>query len=170
SLAGASASRFGTSLVPTHDQRIALRGGTNIRSAGLALEFGQTGAVFPSAQSRQVTLVGDARRVTSTLTLSGRARVFDRRAGIGNNPLLPMPSTAPMPDGTSEPGGMTGPGGRDQIRDSAPAPRDGEQNARLYTAGGSATIATHGAWTHTVLAGIDGYRLDNVADATNPFD
>ena len=25
-------------------------------------------------------------------------------------------------------------------------------------------------WTHTLLAGLDGYRLDNVADATIPFD
>ncbi|HEU4720715.1 MAG TPA: hypothetical protein VFS59_05070, partial [Gemmatimonadaceae bacterium] len=41
---------------------------------------------------------------------------------------------------------------------------------RLYTAGGSATIATDGVWTHTLLAGLDGYRVDNVADATNPFD
>jgi len=174
SLAGASASRFGTSLVPTHDQRIAFRGGTNIRSAGLALEFGQTGAVFPSAQSRQMTLAGDARRVTSRMTLSGSARLFDRRAGIGSNPLLPVPSTPSPPDwtsgGTSGPDGMSGSGGRDQVRYSAPTPRDGDQHVRLYTAGGSATIATHGVWTHTVLAGIDGYRLDNVADATNPFD
>ncbi|HEU4720716.1 MAG TPA: TonB-dependent receptor plug domain-containing protein [Gemmatimonadaceae bacterium] len=88
SLAGASASQFGTSLVPTHDQRIAVRGGTNVRSAGLALQFGQTGAVFPSAQSRQVTIAGDARRVLSSTTLSGSARLFDRRAGVGNNPLL----------------------------------------------------------------------------------
>jgi iron complex outermembrane recepter protein len=174
SLAGASASRFGTSLVPTHDQRIALRGGTNIRSAGLALEFGQTGAVFPSAQSRQWTLAGDARRVTSAMTLSGSARLFDRRAGVGNNPLLPAPSTAPpsgwTSDGTSGSGGMSGPGTRDQVRYSVPTPRDGDQHVRLYTVGGSATIATQGIWTHTLLAGIDGYRLDNVADATSPFD
>ncbi|MFL5620014.1 MAG: TonB-dependent receptor plug domain-containing protein [Gemmatimonadaceae bacterium] len=175
SLAGASASQFGTTLVPTHDQRIALRGGTNLRSAGLALEFGQTGAVFPSAQSRQMTLVGDARKVTSSTTLNASARLFDRRAGIGNNPLLPIPSTTPPADstsgGTSGSGSMSAPSGsRDGVRYSVPTPRDGDQHARLYTIGGSATIATHGVWTHTLLAGIDGYRLDNVADATNPFD
>ena len=174
SLAGASASQFGTSLVPTHDQRIAIRGGTNLRSAGLALEFGQTGAVFPSTQSRQMTLVGDARRVTSIVTLSSSARLFDRRAGIGNNPLLPVPSAARAMDSTSGmygPGDMDGPGGgRNEVRYSVPTPRDGDQHVRLYTLGGSATIATHGVWTHTLLAGIDGYRLDNVADATNPFD
>jgi iron complex outermembrane recepter protein len=174
SLAGASASRFGTALVPTHDQRIAFRGGTNIRSAGLALEFGQTGAVFPSAQSRQMTLAGDARRVTSSMTLSGSARLFDRRAGVGNNPLLAVPSSVTTPewtsDGTSATGGMSDPGPRDQVRYSVPTPRDGDQHVRLYTVGGSATIATRGMWTHSLLAGIDGYRLDNVADATNPFD
>jgi iron complex outermembrane receptor protein len=180
SLAGASASQFGTSLVPTHDQRIALRGGTNLRSGGLALEFGQTGAVFPSAQSRQMTLVGDARKVTSNTTLNGSARLFDRRAGVGNNPLLPLPSITTPVDSTGGPpgsgnmsrsNGMRDPDGmRDGVRYSVPTSRDGDQHVRLYTAGGSATIATHGVWTHTLLAGIDGYRLDNVADATNPFD
>jgi len=173
SLAGASASRFGTRLVPTHDQRIAFRGGTNIRSAGLALEFGQTGAVFPSAQSRQMTLVGDARRVTSLMTLSGSARLFDRRAGNGTNPLLPVSTSMPTSEwpseGPSRPAGTTGSSGREPVRYSEPARRDGDQHVRLYTAGGSATIATRGVWTHTLLAGIDGYRLDNVADATNPF-
>ena len=174
SSAGASASQFGTSLVPTHDQRIAVRGGTNLRSAGLALEFGQTGAVFPSAQSRQMTLVGDARRVGASTTLSGTARLFDRRAGVGDNPLLAavLPS-APMRNdpaggGPSGAGGRDGPGG--EIAFAPPPPRDAEQHVRLYTVGGSATMATHGMWTHTLLAGLDGYRLDNVADATNPFD
>jgi outer membrane receptor protein involved in Fe transport len=174
SSAGASASQFGTSLVPTHDQRIAVRGGTNLRSAGLALEFGQTGAVFPSAQSRQMTLVGDARRVGATTTLSGSARLFDRRAGVGDNPLLvgltpPAPaSTESSGGGTSGPGGMNRPGG--ELTIGPPPSRDGDQHVRLYTIGGSATVATHGVWTHTVLAGLDGYRLDNVADVTNPFD
>jgi len=175
SLAGASASQFGTSLVPTHDQRITIRGGTNLRSAGLALEFGQTGAVFPSAQSRQMTLVGDARRVWSGATLSGSARLFDRRAGMGQNPLLAglVPSTPAdsMSGGGSEYGGPSGlRGDGDELRFAAPAPRDGDQHVRLYTVGGTATIGTHGEWTHTLLAGIDGYRLDNVGDATNPFD
>ena len=158
SLAGASASRFGTSLVPTHDQRVSLRAGDDLGSAGLALEFGQTGAVFPSAQSRQTTLVGDARKVTSSTTLSGSARLFDRRAGIGDNPLLAY-------------AGITSPAKSDAgVRYAVPVRPDGDQRVRLYKIGGSATIATHGVWTHTLLAGLDGYRLDGVADATDPFD
>ena len=172
SLAGASASQFGTSLVPTHDQRIAIRGGTNLRSAGLALEFGQTGAVFPSAQSRQMTLVGDARRVWSSTTLSGSARLFDRRAGLGENPLLAgLVPTAPVDSTSTGSSGYGGPpGDGDELRFATPTPRDGDQHVRLYTVGGSATIGTRGVWTHTLLAGIDGYRLDNVGDVTNPFD
>jgi iron complex outermembrane receptor protein len=175
SLAGASASQFGASLVPTHDQRVSFRGGTNLQSAGLALEYGQTGAVFPSAQSSQMTLVGDARKVTSSTTLSGSARLFDRRAGVGDNPLLPFAAASTPTDPSAGSSGSSvmrrlDDGSRDGAPYSMPTPREGDQHVRLYTAGGSATIATHGVWTHTLLAGIDGYRLDNVADATNPLD
>ena len=173
SLAGASASQFGADLVPTHEQRIALRGGTNLRSAGLAFQFGQTGAVFPSAQSRQVTVAGDARRVASSTTLSASARLFDRRAGVGTNPLLALnrPASADWPYGG--PSGTSGPGpgaAGGALAMSPTARRDGDQHVRLYNVGGSATISTRGWWTHTLLAGLDGYRVDNVDDATNPSD
>jgi iron complex outermembrane receptor protein len=173
SLAGASASDFGTSPVPTHDQRLSIRTGTNLASAGLSVEFGQTGAVFPSSQSRQLSVLGDGRRVTSNAILSGTARLFDRRAGVGNNPLLVGIGT-PWVDTSAKSGsgsGGSGPGGGYDDRPLASSMlRDGDQHVRLYTLGGSATFATHSVWTHTLTAGIDGYQLDNVADATNPFD
>ena len=172
SLAGASASRFGTHLVPTHEQRVALRGGSNLRSAGLALQFGQTGAVFPAAQSRQVTIAGDARRVTSSATLSGSARLFDRRAGVGDNPLLVgLKATSAEVASAGAPGGLGAPARGAAIVTAVPrVPRDDDQHVRLYTVGGSATIATSGPWTHTLLAGLDGYRVRDVVDATNPFE
>jgi iron complex outermembrane receptor protein len=158
-VAGASASDFGPSLVPTHDQRISVRTGTNLRSAGLAAEFGQTGAVFPSAQSRQLSLVADGRVVSEGATWSASARLFDQRAGTGVNPLLQtiIPST-----------GSSGPGPGGEIP-AASFGRDVPQRVRLFTAGGSALLAPHGAWTTTLVAGLDGYRLENVADATSPF-
>jgi iron complex outermembrane receptor protein len=164
SMAGASASEFGPSLVPTHDQRIAVRAGTNLRSAGLAAQFGQTGAVFPSAQSRQLSVVGDARIVTAGATLNGTARLFDKRAGTGENPLLGTLATR---------GSATGPsGGAGATRSYTPTrglTPDDPQRVRLFTLGGSAAFAPSGVWTTTLLAGIDGYRLRNVADATSPF-
>ena len=168
SLAGASASRFGADLVPMHEQRVSLRGGTNLRSAGLALQYGQTGAVFPSAQSRQLTVAGDARRVASNTTLSASARLFDRSAGVGVNPLLAGLSPAPTTRSPSSGTGGSVSGGAEETM-TPPAPRDADQHVRLYTVGGSATVATQGVWTHTLLAGVDGYRVDNVADPTNPF-
>ena len=172
SLAGASTSRFGTHLVPTHEQRIALRRGSNLRSAGLALQFGQTGAVFPAAQSRQVTIAGDVRRVTSNATLSGSARLFDRRAGVGDNPLLVgLRATSARGASTGAVGGLGAPARGAAIVTAVPSvPRDDDQHVRLYTVGGSATIATDGPWTHTLLAGLDGYRVHDVVDATNPFE
>src|SRR6478609_10644903 len=171
SLAGASSSDYETSPVATHDQRVSLRSGTNLGSAGLSIEFGQTGAVFPSAQSRQLSVLGDGRRVTSNAVLSGTARLFDRRAGVGNNPLLAGIGT-PWVDtsASSGSGGGPGGGGYDDRRAAMSTLRDGDQHVRLFTLGGSATFATHGVWTHTLTAGVDGYQLDNVADATNPFD
>jgi iron complex outermembrane receptor protein len=169
SLAGASASDFGSSLVPTHDQRVTLRSGSNLASAGLALEFGQTGAVFPSAQSRQIAMVGDVRRVMSSTTLSASARLFDKRAGIGNNPLLDG-LNPPAIDTSRYSSGAGAVGGTPSTPSTPSSPRDDDQHVRLFTIGGSATLATRGVWTHTLLAGIDGYSLDNVEDASNPFD
>jgi outer membrane receptor protein involved in Fe transport len=175
SLAGASASSYGASPVPTHDQRLSIRGGTNLSSAGLSIEFGQTGAVFPSAQSRQLSVLGDGRRVTSNAIVSGTARLFDRRAGVGDNPLLagmgmPWVDTSASSGSSGGPGGSGPGGGYDDPGTAMSTLRDGDQHVRLFTLGGSAMFATHGVWTHTLTAGIDGYQLDNVADATNPFD
>jgi iron complex outermembrane receptor protein len=171
SLAGASASDFGPRLVPTHQQRVVLRGGSDLGSAGLAIAFAQTGAVFPSAQSRQLSLVGDARRTTSAVTWSGSARLFDRTAGAGDNPLLAgLTPTVVASDGSGS--GSSGSGSTDGDGLDTPASDmagHGNQHVRLYTVGASAMFAARGLWTHTLLAGLDGYRLADVADATNPF-
>ncbi|MEO6525883.1 MAG: TonB-dependent receptor [Gemmatimonadaceae bacterium] len=163
SVAGASASAFGPSLVPTHDQRLTLRSGTNLRSAGLALEFGQTGAVFPSSQSRQLSIAADGRAVTSGATWSGGARLFDKRAGLGDNPLLGTLDATRPSYSTQWPEPMGG-SGRVVTPMSA---RDESQRVRLYTLSGSATLAPRGRWTNTLVAGVDGYRLKDVGDANS---
>jgi iron complex outermembrane recepter protein len=175
SVAGASASAFGPSLVPTHDQRVTLRNGTNLRSAGLAVEFGQTGAVFPSSQSRQLSIVGDGRAVTSGATLSASARLYDKRAGMGDNPLLNSLSATtattqqPSGSGSQTPGPGSPTSESMERRVVTPiASGDATQRVRLYTLGGSATLAPRGMWTNTFVAGIDGFRLRDVGDASSP--
>ena len=156
SMAGAAGSAFAPGLVPTHEQRLTVRAGTNVKSAGLAVTYGQTGALFPSSESRQVTATGDARLVTARETLTMSARVFDKRAGTGRNPLLPVSSAPAIIDTL-------------RARASTIAPSaNASQSVRQYTLSTSATFATEGVWTHSLLAGIDGYYLNNVADAINP--
>ena len=156
SVAGAVGSAYAPGLVPTHEQRLTLRTGTNVRSAGLAVTYGQTGALFPSSESRQVAVTGDARLVTARETLTMSARVFDKSAGIGRNPLIPVPIAATVADTTR---------GRAPV--IAPS-TNASQSVRQYTLSTTAAFATDGRWTHTLLAGIDGYYLNNVADAINP--
>ena len=155
SMAGATSSAYATGLVPTHEQRLTLRAGTNVKSAGLAVTYGQTGALFPSSESTQLAATGDARIVSARETFTMSARLFDKSAGTGRNPLIPIaPAFAPQPvDGRAP---------------AASVSSDPSQAVRQYTLSSAAAFATEGRWTHTLLAGIDGYRLDNVADATNP--
>jgi outer membrane receptor protein involved in Fe transport len=143
STAGAAATAFGAGGGPvaTHDQRIAIRGGSNLRSGGLALEFGQTGAVIPSSESRQLLASGDARIVGSSATITATGRFVDKRAGAGDNPLLTM-----VPAASAQP-----------------------QSVRQYTLGTSAIFATEGRWTQSALVGVDGYHLDHVADIAGPY-
>jgi iron complex outermembrane receptor protein len=147
SMVGASGSAFASRDPATWDHRLALRTGSNLGSAGLALRLGRTGAIFPGAQTRRFSAVADARRVTRTAILNGSLRISDRRSGVGENPLLAGLDTLAPPLGDSL----------------------GGQSVRLYTLATSASIATGGPWTHTLLFGVDGYRLDFVPESVLPF-
>jgi iron complex outermembrane receptor protein len=152
SSAGAGATAYGAGPVATHDQRLAFRQGTNLHSVGMAVEFGQMGAVTPGAESRQLLASGDLRVVGSRATITASARFVDKRAGAGDNPLLADVVAANMSGVAASPTTSTAP-----------------QSARQYTLGTTATVATAGRWTHTALVGLDGYSLRNVADVSGPF-
>lgn len=152
SSAGAGSSAFGQSLVPTHDQRLAVRLGSNLQSLGVAAEFGQSGDIFPSSDTRQVTLMADARLVGARTTLTSSARFFDKRAGSGQNPLL-----SNLADSAGDQAAVT------TSRDLTP------QSIRQYTIGTTGSLATDGPWTHSLLVGADGYRLDHVSSNPGPY-
>jgi outer membrane receptor protein involved in Fe transport len=146
SLVGMAGSAFAPHDPATWDHRLSLRTGSNLGSAGLALRVGRTGAIYTGAQTRRLSAVADARRVTGTTILNASLRISDRRSGVGENPLLSGLETAPAAPGA----------------DSLATDR---QSVRLYTLATSATIASGGPWTHTLLFGIDGYRLDFVPES-----
>jgi outer membrane cobalamin receptor len=146
STAGAGATAFGAGLVPTHDQRLSYRGGTNLHSNGLSVEFGQTGPVTPASATSYLLLSGDSRFVGSNGSLTLNARYSQKRAGVGLNPLL---------DGVVAP--------------STAAESTTPQSVQEYTVGVSTVVNDGGTWTHSLLAGIDGYDLSHVSDTAGPF-
>lgn len=147
SVAGAASSSYISGLVPTHEQRLTIRTGTNVKSVGAAVTYGQTGALYPASEARQLAATGDARLVNARQTVAMSLRVFDKVAGAGRNPLLPVTATV-------------APGSRSTSADQA---------VRQYTVSSSAAFATDGRWTHTLVAGVDGYHLRNLADNANPI-
>jgi len=146
-LAGVAGSAYAAHDPTAFDNRVSLRTGTNLASAGLAVNVARTGAIFPGAATHRISAVADARQVTRTAIFSGSLRVSDRRSGVGENPLLAGLGTALPTDSLVRSG----------------------QSARLYTLATSASIATGGPWTHSIVAGIDGYRLDYVPDTALPL-
>lgn len=144
STAGMEGSAFARP-APTWEHRLAVRTGSNLGSAGLALTVGRTGAIFPGADATHVNASANARRVLRSAILNASFRVSDRHTGAAENPLL----NAALPAGF--------------VTDSSP------QSVRQYTLATSATIATQGPWTHTILVGVDGYRLNYQGDTTQPL-
>jgi iron complex outermembrane receptor protein len=144
STAGASAA-YGSGAVPTHEQRIAWRGGSNLFASGLSLAFGQTGQVTPAAAASHLLVSGDSRYVGSGASVTVTARYVEKRADVGLNPLL---------------AGLPGP-----VSSTDVAP----QSVRQYTVGASTIVNGGGRWTHSALVGLDGYTLSHGSDTVGPF-
>jgi iron complex outermembrane receptor protein len=155
---GAASSAYASGPVLVHEQRLNARAGTNIKSAGLSVEYGQTGALFPSSETRQLSATGDARYVSSNVTYTTSARYFDKRSGTGVNPLLA--SILPI---------RQGPAQGAPVQPTNIATTDVPQTVAQLTVSNSATLATQGRWTHSLLAGVDMYALNHVADSSGPF-
>ena len=159
SVAGAASSSYVSGLVPTHEQRLTVRVGSNVKSAGAAVTYGQTGALYPASETRQLAATGDARLVSARETIAMSLQLFDKVAGAGRNPLIPVSATV-----------ASGSVDSIRLRNTVASPSTtADQAVRQYTLSTSAAFATEGRWTHTVLAGIDGYHLKNVAENANPI-
>jgi iron complex outermembrane receptor protein len=171
--AGAAGSDFASRPVPTHRERLSFRAGDNLRSMAAAVTVGGTGAVYPDAGSRTVSALATGRWVAPRAILTGTFRFYGQSSGAGQNPLLPLitPPAAP-PDTAAAAGTRYGRRGQIAPVDSSSlstATTAADQGMRQYTAGVNAAIAPAGRWTFNLLAGIDGYRLNRVADTTGPF-
>ena len=142
--AGSAASRFSASPPATHEERVAVRAGTSRLSGGASLLLAGTGEIYPAAGTRRAAAAADARWVLPTTIVSANARVSARRAGAGENPLVTLPDSL-APIGTLR------------------------QGLTHYSLSAGATMVPGGTWTHRLQAGVDGYGLDYLEDATGPF-
>ena len=147
SSAGVTQSAFShNALSQQHD--LSLFAGTNTGSADLHVSGSTTGAFIPNAYSRDLLANGSARYVGQNSTVTATARFFAQEAGSASSPLL-----------TSRPSSPTG------LTEQNTSP----QSVREYTVGTNASYSASDRWTHTLVAGIDGYRLANVESSFTPI-
>jgi outer membrane receptor protein involved in Fe transport len=143
---GRAESDFASGGALAQELAVALRTGTSVRSAGLDVGFGGMGDFLPDGASRYLLASGSARQVGARSITTGILRFYDGRAGTTVNPSLAE---------------AMGPRG-----DSLLAART--QRVRQYTAGATVRVAPDERWTHTLIAGLDGDRLEGIPDERTP--
>ena len=183
STAGVTGSQFAPQGVLTQQHSLAFRTGTAERSAGLGLSVSTLGAYIPGAFARTIAGNGNMRVVGAKTVFSGTARLFSERAGSPANPLLSGltggadPGRMPQRSGSSPGGPGYSTWGNDP-RQMAPTQTYGPsflgdsgktQSVSQYTVGGNLVWAPNDRWTHTVVLGVDGYRLANPALDDGPI-
>ncbi|MEO7083348.1 MAG: TonB-dependent receptor [Gemmatimonadaceae bacterium] len=145
--AGMTQSAFAHNVL-TQEHALSFVTGSSTRSADLNITGGSTGDFVPNGYSRDLLATASARVVGERTTLSGTARLFTETAGAATSPLLARYTVNPLD---------TSAAGR-ALRQQATAP----QSIHQYTLASTATLSSSERWTHTFVAGIDGYRLANV--------
>jgi len=183
STAGMASSQFAPQGVLTQQHSLAFHTGTAERSAGLGLSMNTLGAYVPGAFARTIAANGNVRVVGAKTVFSGTARLFSERAGSPANPLLsgltggsepgPMPQRGgPSPGGPgysqwgSDPRQTTS---MQTYGPSFPSDTGRTQSVSQYTVGGNLVWAPNERWTHTLVLGVDGYRLANPALDDGPI-
>jgi iron complex outermembrane recepter protein len=132
------------------DHSLGLIAGSSAKSAYLDLALGTTGAYVPDAFSRYFSANGSARLIGAHSVISGTLRLFAQEAGSPSSPLLD--SIAPV-------AGIQG----------VAAAASNDLSLRQYTLGVQATYASSARWTHSLVAGFDGYTLDGVPSGRTPW-
>lgn len=143
SSAGTSQSDYAPSGAFMQEHTASVRVGSADRSAGAVMALNTTGAIVPGGNTVQFSTDAGARLVKSRTIISSTARLWLVRADAPVNPVLrTVTSTIP---------GLGTLGA------------DSTQGITQYTLGGTITRAPDAAWTHTLTAGVDGYRLSGLA-------
>ena len=159
--AGLSTTAFAPRAAFVQDHALSLRAGSSSRSVGMGLSVGTVGAYVPGASEQRMLADADVRLARAQSILTGTARLSLQRANASTslitgasfgNPRVLMPAgedtaTVPMLRGDSATG----------------------QDLVQYTVGATAAVMPNLTWTHTVIAGIDGYRLRGLSAVALPM-
>lgn len=157
---GTSASDYSESSVITQRHAATVRYGNGVRSTRLGMTTTRIGAFIPDAFSQQFTANGSLRFVNSRSVLTGTFRVFAQDAHTPTNPLL---ADLDLSSEASEPHHL------DSLSRLAVVDSSDRQAVRQFTLGGSASFTGSERWTHSAVAGVDGYTLRNATMLDGEF-
>lgn len=152
--AGLSATAYAPRDAFVQDHMLSFRTGSSSRSLGFGVNVGTVGAYVPGASERRLLADADGRITRANAVFTGTARFSAQRANASTNVLF---------GGGNSPAFAGSAVGAPFAGDSATG-----QTLSQYTVGGTMVMMPNLRWTHTVIAGVDGYRLQGLSAASLP--
>ena len=149
--AGYASSNYAPSPVLAQDHRMSLGLGSGLRTADLGLGVTSLGAYYAGASSRSMQASAGGRLIGAHTIVTGTLRFVTGAVGTSVNPLLAEALSV-----------GAGPAAGGGVNTDA-------QSLREYTVGTAVKYAPNERWTHTLVAGVDGYVLSHVANDFTPF-
>lgn len=157
--AGLSATAYAPRDAFVQDHALSFRRGSSSRSLGLGLNVGTVGAYVPGASEQRLLADADVRVARANAVFTGTARVSAQRANASTSLIFGGATSDASADRSP-----VDPVGRVPFAgDSATG-----QSLSQYTVGGTLAVMPDLRWTHTVIAGVDGYRLRGLSAASLP--
>jgi outer membrane receptor protein involved in Fe transport len=187
--AGLSATAYAPRDAFVQDHALSFRRGSSSRSLGLGLNIGTVGAYVPGSSEQRLLADADVRVARANAVFTGTARVSAQRAnastgllfggatspGFTSNPDTSAGSLRSSRSRTTAGGiGATPPdaASRTPLGNAERVPFGGDsatgQSLSQYTVGGTMAVMPNLHWTHTVIAGVDGYRLRGLSASALP--
>ncbi len=144
--AGVSSSDYSSAGVLQRDHGLSYRVGSGGNTLGLGLAMNSTGAFVPGQASERVLGNAGVSLLRGHTLMQFTARGYSHRSGVAPNPVFQNLQSL-------------GGAGSSAPATGASVQLSG-QSVSEYTLGTQIRSGT-GAWTHSFVAGIDGYRLEN---------
>lgn len=142
---GLSDSDFASTSTFGQDHAFGLQFGTRTRSAAINVAAGTSGEFIPDGAAHHLSADGSLRLLGQRNSLTGTFRFHTQEAGDPISPMIPDSLLALTPVG-------------------AMRPAAGVVSMQQYTAGLRFAFAGSDGWSHSILAGVDGYALSGVTD------